>query len=158
MHRLYLYVSKSRSRRGAENLAPSVIWSSDRPVRSESLYRLSYPGQYTVNRYEQHIPSTLVLRVVLCIINGRELRSMVRYIAHTTPTQTVCNCPDAGNRDAYTALLKVSFSCFRCHKARDLSKTKSVSCFPISSGMYNFVSLCWLHSTRSVTPYVNKAV
>jgi len=29
---------------GAENLAPTGIRSPDRPARSESLYRLSYPG------------------------------------------------------------------------------------------------------------------
>ena len=28
----------------AENLAPTGIRSPDRPARSESLYRLSYPG------------------------------------------------------------------------------------------------------------------
>ena len=35
---------------GAGNLVPIGIWSPDRSVRSESLYRLSYPGPYTVNR------------------------------------------------------------------------------------------------------------
>ena len=29
---------------GAENLAPTGIRSPDRPARSESLYRLRYPG------------------------------------------------------------------------------------------------------------------
>ena len=29
---------------GAENIAPTWIRSPDRPDRSESLYRLSYPG------------------------------------------------------------------------------------------------------------------
>jgi hypothetical protein len=29
---------------GAENLAPTEIWSPDLPARSESLYWLSYPG------------------------------------------------------------------------------------------------------------------
>ena len=33
---------------GAENLAPTGIRSPDRPARSESLYRLSYPGTWTV--------------------------------------------------------------------------------------------------------------
>jgi len=32
---------------GAENLAPTGIRSPDRPVRTESLYRLSYPGPLT---------------------------------------------------------------------------------------------------------------
>jgi hypothetical protein len=34
---------------GAENLAPTRIRSPDRPARSESLYRLSYPGRITGN-------------------------------------------------------------------------------------------------------------
>jgi hypothetical protein len=29
---------------GAKNLAPAGIWSPDRPARSQSLYRLSYPA------------------------------------------------------------------------------------------------------------------
>ena len=35
---------------GAENLAPTGIRSRDRPARSESLYRLSYPGPLTLQR------------------------------------------------------------------------------------------------------------
>ena len=31
---------------GVENLAPTRFRSPDRPARSESLYRLSYPGSY----------------------------------------------------------------------------------------------------------------
>jgi hypothetical protein len=31
----------------AENLAPTGIWSPDRPARSESLYRLCHPGPPT---------------------------------------------------------------------------------------------------------------
>ena len=33
---------------GVENLGPTGIWSPDRPARSESLYRLSYPGPFEV--------------------------------------------------------------------------------------------------------------
>ena len=33
---------------GAENLDPTGIQSPDRPARSESLYRLSYPGRMAV--------------------------------------------------------------------------------------------------------------
>ena len=33
-------------RKGAENLARTVIRSPDRPARSESLYRLRYPGPF----------------------------------------------------------------------------------------------------------------
>jgi len=59
------------------------------------------------------------------------------------------------NRDACTALLKVAFSWIRCRKLRDLCETKFVPYFLIvSSEMYSFVSLCWLHSTRSVPLYI----
>ena len=34
---------------GAENLSPTGIRSLDRPARSESLYRLSYPGPYILH-------------------------------------------------------------------------------------------------------------
>src|SRR5215475_8642877 len=33
---------------GAENLAPTGIRSTDRPARSQSLYRLIYPAHYNV--------------------------------------------------------------------------------------------------------------
>jgi len=36
----------------AENLAPTGIRSPDRPSRSESLYRLSYPSPHTVTVQE----------------------------------------------------------------------------------------------------------
>jgi hypothetical protein len=41
---------------GAENLAPTGIRSPDRPARSQSLYRLRYPAQLTVEGeyIEQH--------------------------------------------------------------------------------------------------------
>jgi hypothetical protein len=34
---------------GAENLAPTMIRSPDRPARSHSLYRLSYPAHPVTN-------------------------------------------------------------------------------------------------------------
>jgi hypothetical protein len=48
---------------GAENLAPTVIRSPDRPARSKSLYRLSYPSpqsnsvvvKYISNKTDMHI-------------------------------------------------------------------------------------------------------
>jgi hypothetical protein len=51
---------------GAENLAPTGIRSSDRPARSESQYRLSYPGPWgnrlsIVNNclfYNKHVKNT----------------------------------------------------------------------------------------------------
>jgi hypothetical protein len=43
---------------GAENLAPTGIGSPDRPVRSQSLYRLSYLGPYTqIYRFISHVHS-----------------------------------------------------------------------------------------------------
>ena len=43
---------------GAENLAPTGIRSLDRPARSESLYRLSYPGPlffvYSIQEISKH--------------------------------------------------------------------------------------------------------
>jgi hypothetical protein len=36
----------------AENLAPTMILSLDRPARSESLYRLNYPGGLNMVRTE----------------------------------------------------------------------------------------------------------
>jgi len=36
---------------GVENLTPTGIRSPDRPARSESLYRLSYPGPRKCNSY-----------------------------------------------------------------------------------------------------------
>ena len=51
-HPLYrrLGRSQSRSGRGAENLVPTGVRSPDRPARSESLYRLSYPGPLIMSR------------------------------------------------------------------------------------------------------------
>ena len=44
---------------GAENLAPTGIRSPDRPARSESLYRLSYPGPHSCNMHHNiNFPST----------------------------------------------------------------------------------------------------
>ena len=55
---------------GAENLAPTGIWSPDRPSRSESLYRLSHPGP-----------------IQICTEN----KSLEWYIS-TTYTQVLCRC------------------------------------------------------------------
>jgi hypothetical protein len=39
---------------GAENLTPTGIRSQDRPARSESLYRLRYPGPHKCRYIERH--------------------------------------------------------------------------------------------------------
>jgi hypothetical protein len=48
----------------AENLAPTGIRSPDRPTRSESIYRLSYPGPrhviVSVYNYAYEVPVLLV--------------------------------------------------------------------------------------------------
>jgi hypothetical protein len=52
---------------GAENLAPTRIRSPDRPVHSESLYRLHYPGQHTQSQHVTFIeasPPTWGVQVV----------------------------------------------------------------------------------------------
>jgi hypothetical protein len=41
---------------GAENPAPTGIWFLDRPARSESLYRLSYPGSHLKIGYRVQSP------------------------------------------------------------------------------------------------------
>jgi hypothetical protein len=38
---------------GAENLVPTGIRSADRPARSESLYRMSYPGPKITGSVQQ---------------------------------------------------------------------------------------------------------
>ena len=42
-------------RADAENLAATAIRSPNRPVRSESLYRLSHPGPYFVIKYKRFV-------------------------------------------------------------------------------------------------------
>ena len=58
---------------GAEYLAPTEIRSPDRPARSESLYRLSYPGRRTVEDYRKlcgyigpQISGMLTVLTILC--------------------------------------------------------------------------------------------
>jgi hypothetical protein len=47
---------------GEENLAPTGIRSPDRPARSESLYRLSYPGP-PLNNTRTYLISTHVIDI-----------------------------------------------------------------------------------------------
>jgi hypothetical protein len=48
---------------GTKNLAPTGIRSPDRPARSESLYRLSYPGPLSRNK---------INLIELSVISGKE--------------------------------------------------------------------------------------
>jgi hypothetical protein len=56
--------------RVADNLAPTAIRSPDRPARSESLYRLRYPGPpkflyYFKFYYELDLPSEVISHIVM---------------------------------------------------------------------------------------------
>jgi hypothetical protein len=42
---------------GAENLAPTGIWSPDRPARSQSLYLLSYPAHICIKSSSKYLHS-----------------------------------------------------------------------------------------------------
>jgi hypothetical protein len=53
---------------GAENLTPTGIRSSDRPARSESLYRLRYPGPLLL----------LLVLLLLLLIPHLEARPVAR--------------------------------------------------------------------------------
>jgi hypothetical protein len=55
---------------GAENFAPTEIRSSDRPARSESLYRLSYPGHDVKERFIYHNISVFNLEFLFRLTNS----------------------------------------------------------------------------------------
>jgi hypothetical protein len=61
--------------------------------------------------------------------------------------------PQAGNKDAYTALLKVSFLLLTRRKDRDLSDAKSVSYFPVSPGTFIHVQSVDPHNVK-LTPRI----
>ena len=63
---------------GAENLAPTGIRSPDRPVRSESLYRLSYPGpQLSSCNYKIGDPVLLENGRIFHIMEPNDVRSSI---------------------------------------------------------------------------------
>ena len=70
---------------GAENLAPAGIRSPDRPARSESLYRLRYPGHL----YEECISSNMCpmwnISLPLCVVCGMYLSHYVLYAECISP-------------------------------------------------------------------------
>jgi hypothetical protein len=57
---------------GAEKLAPTEIRSSDRPARSQSLYRLRYPAQWKRSRY-------CIFRVSVCSLSHPANKAHVPY-------------------------------------------------------------------------------
>jgi len=69
---------------GAENLSPTGIRSLDRPARSQSLYRLSYPGRSSgigskICKVNVKVKCTLVQALRLC--TGRMAHRASRGIA-----------------------------------------------------------------------------
>ena len=52
---------------GAENFVPTRIRSPDRPARSKSLYRMSYPGPYFILKRER-----LVRHAVWVYLDGAD--------------------------------------------------------------------------------------
>ena len=67
--------------KGAENLAPNGIRSPDRPARSESLYRLSYPGPLLRQYNKQYISLKSVILNIRnnhFLLNWRVLKSFMK--------------------------------------------------------------------------------
>jgi hypothetical protein len=52
---------------GAENLAPTGIWSPDRPASSEPLHRLSYPDRQFSITTRRKTQETRVIEVLLIL-------------------------------------------------------------------------------------------
>jgi hypothetical protein len=77
---------------GAENLAYSGIRTLDSPARSESLYRLRYPGPQHSSRYFQEcvvkVPLAHFIHTVFC--GGRPISSeMDTFVLYSSEIQTV---------------------------------------------------------------------
>jgi len=58
---------------GAENLVPTEIQSSDRPVRSQSLYRLRYPAHVVMYTLLYTIVSMYIYIVVIHTVLEQEI-------------------------------------------------------------------------------------
>jgi hypothetical protein len=69
--------------KGAENLTPSGIRSSDRPARSQSLYRLSYPAHPYYTSQQDFVP-----RKVYCVSNVT-FHTESKYAIKIFPSPTV---------------------------------------------------------------------
>jgi hypothetical protein len=83
---------------GAENLAPTGFRSPDRAVRSQSLYRLSYPAHWyrsTSKKYKS-VVSSIFLSTVCCITDCLLYKPLWLFLPcygpiHSTPTfSSVC--------------------------------------------------------------------
>ena len=99
---------------GAENLAPTGIRSPDRPARSESLYRLSYPGpfkrnQTNTNTYHDHMSN---------ITTGKEReRGLMSPKATRNTTLNRTNFPVPSTKTKLVLLALLPFPAATNHRA-----------------------------------------
>jgi len=86
---------------GAENLAPTGIWSLDRPAHSQSLYQLRYPSHCILPEYSQHCKSikchkNLLQVLLICIWSPILISSFEYNVAKTegknTAVLSIQNC------------------------------------------------------------------
>ena len=68
---------------GAENLTPTGIGSGNRPARSESLYRLSYPGPP-----EDSIIITIIIIIIMSALANSEQPRHLTVDHNTKRTET----------------------------------------------------------------------
>ena len=84
---------------GAENLAPTRIRSLDSPARSESLYRLSYPGPLTFWQ-GQKIPRRLVALTTKFYVVALSTVSIVMPLIFVTYRRVYrCTCTEPKSPD-----------------------------------------------------------
>jgi len=94
---LYRRLGGHQGRSGrAENLTPTGIRSPDRPARSQSLYRLSYPAHFTYaytmlySIYYRVCSTNKLLRRMMSVYqHNNQQVTYFRYIAYK-PCQTFC--------------------------------------------------------------------
>jgi hypothetical protein len=79
---------------GRENLAPAGIRSLDRPVPSESLYRLSYPGQtlYLLQQLGFIRISVRVMLSLYSILQSATLESFLSYVGFYSEPDESSTC------------------------------------------------------------------
>jgi len=90
----------------AENLAPTGIRSPDRPARSESLYRLSYPGPLFIKgRYlTKHVGNIAFLYLDLCQFYSLSFLFLHRYT--DIKQNSTIKCSDANNNKEDRKILR----------------------------------------------------
>jgi hypothetical protein len=73
---------------GAENLAPTGIRSPDRPIRIQSLYRLSYPAHSSL--VSESIFKAFVKPA--CLEHGQRLWTPLPVSTYRTERNAICGC------------------------------------------------------------------